>query len=89
MSSINMNDESYEMNLYSLNKKKRMNFLKVSAEHISNKEKKINICDEVFKRLNNNLINAFARKFKFDYHESSEAKIKSFRIIHEILFKTT
>ena len=40
MSSINMNNESFEMILHSLNEKKRMNFLKVSAEHVSNKEKK-------------------------------------------------
>ena len=50
-------------------------------------KKKFNVRDEVFKRLNNDLINVFVRKFKFDYHESSEAKIKSFRIIHEVLFK--
>ena len=40
ISSINMNDESFEMILHSLNKKKRMNFLKMSAEHVSNKEEK-------------------------------------------------
>ena len=40
MSFINMNDESLEMILHSLNKKKRVSFLKVSAEHVSNKEKK-------------------------------------------------
>ena len=39
MSSINMNDESLEMILHSLNEKKRMSFLKMSAEHVSNKEK--------------------------------------------------
>ena len=38
INSINRNDESFEMILYSLNKKKRMSFLKVSAEHVSNKE---------------------------------------------------
>ena len=38
MSSINMNNESFEMILHSLNEKKRMNFLKVFAKHISNKE---------------------------------------------------
>ena len=40
MSSINMNDESLEMILHSLNEKKRVSFLKVPAEHVSNKEKK-------------------------------------------------
>ena len=39
MSSINMNDESFEMILHSLNEKKRVSFLKVPAEHVSNKEK--------------------------------------------------
>ena len=51
-------------------------------------KKKFNVRDEVFKRLNNDLINVFVRKFKFDRHESSEAKIESFRVIHEISFKT-
>ena len=40
MSFINMNDESFEMILHSLNKKKRVSFLKMSAEHVNNKEKK-------------------------------------------------
>ena len=87
MNSINMNDESFEIILYSLNEKKRMNFLKMLAEHVSNK-KKIRVRDEIFKRLKDNLINVFARKFKFDRHESFEAKVKSFRIIHEVSFKT-
>ena len=39
MSSININDELLEMILHSLNEKKRMSFLKVSAEHVNNKEK--------------------------------------------------
>ena len=39
MSFINMNDKSLEMILHSLNEKKRMSFLKVPAEHVSNKEK--------------------------------------------------
>ena len=39
MSSININDKSFEMILHSLNEKKRMSFLKVPAEHVSNKEK--------------------------------------------------
>ena len=34
-----MNDESFEMILYFLNQKKRVNFLKMPAEHISNKGK--------------------------------------------------
>ena len=39
MNSINMNNESFEIILHSLNEEKRMNFLKVSAVHINNKEK--------------------------------------------------
>ena len=39
ISSINMNDESFEIVLHSLNKEKRMSFLKVPAEHINNKRK--------------------------------------------------
>ena len=39
MSFININDESFKMILYSLNEKKRMSFLRVSAKHINNKEK--------------------------------------------------
>ena len=88
MSSINMNDESLEMILHFLNEKKRMNFLRVSAEHVSNK-KKVRVRDEVFKCLNDDLINVLARKFKFDCHESSETKVGSFRIMNEISFKTT
>ena len=38
MSSINMNDESFEMVLHSLNGEKRVSFLEVPAEHVSNKE---------------------------------------------------
>ena len=52
-------------------------------------KKKVNVCNEVFKRLNNDLINVFARKFKFDRHESSETKVKFLRVIYEILFKIT
>ena len=37
---VNMNDESLKMILHLLNDEKRMNFLKVFAEHISNKDKK-------------------------------------------------
>ena len=40
MNFINMNNESFEMILHSLNEKKRVSFLKVPAEHVSNKEKK-------------------------------------------------
>ena len=39
MNSININNELLEMVLHSLNKKKRVSFLKMSAEHINNKEK--------------------------------------------------
>ena len=41
MSSINMNNESFEMILHSLNEKKRVSFLKMPAEHVSNKEEKL------------------------------------------------
>ena len=37
---INMNNESFKMILHSLNEKKRVSFLKMSAEHVSNKEEK-------------------------------------------------
>ena len=40
MNVINMNDDSLKMILHSLNGEKRMNFLKMSAEHISNKDEK-------------------------------------------------
>ena len=40
MNSINMNNESFKIILYFLNEKKRMNFLRMPAEHVSNKEKK-------------------------------------------------
>ena len=40
MSSINMNDELFEIILHSLNKKKRMSFLRISVKHINNKEEK-------------------------------------------------
>ena len=36
---INMNNELFKMILYSLNEKKRVNFLKVSTEHVNNKKK--------------------------------------------------
>ena len=38
MSSINRNDEFLKIILHSLNEKKRMSFLKMSAEHVSNKK---------------------------------------------------
>ena len=40
-SSININDELFEMILHSLNKKKRMSFLKMPVEHVSNKEEEL------------------------------------------------
>ena len=40
MNSINRNDESFEMILHSLNEKKRVNFLRVLAEHVNNNKKK-------------------------------------------------
>ena len=40
INSINMNEGFLEMILHSLNKKKRVSFLRISAEHVSNKEKK-------------------------------------------------
>ena len=49
--------------------------------------KKINVRDEVFKRLSDDLINVFARKFKSDRHESFKAKVESLQIIHKVLFK--
>ena len=39
MSFINMNDKSFKMILYSLNEKKRVSFLKMFAEYVSNKRK--------------------------------------------------
>ena len=50
-------------------------------------KKRINVRDKIFKRLNDDLINVFVRKFKFDRHKSFEAKIKSFQVIHEVSFK--
>ena len=46
---VNINDDSLKMILYSLNDEKRMNFLKMFAEHINNKDKKFVF---VFKTLN-------------------------------------
>ena len=39
MSFVNINDEFFKMILHSLNDEKRISFLKISAEHASNKEK--------------------------------------------------
>ena len=44
-----MNDDSLKMMLHSLNDEKRMSFLKMSAKHINNKNKKFVF---VFKTLN-------------------------------------
>ena len=86
MSFININNEIFEMILYFLNKKKRVNFLKMFAEHVSNK-KKVCVYNNISKRLNNDLINIFVRKFKSDRHESFKARVKSFRVVHEVSFK--
>ena len=49
MNVINMNDDSLKIILHSLNDEKRMNFLKMSAKHINNKNKKFIF---IFKILN-------------------------------------
>ena len=49
MNVINMNNDSLKMILHSLNNEKRINFLKVSAKHINNKNKKFLF---IFKILN-------------------------------------
>ena len=41
ISFININDESFEMILHSLNEKNWVNFLRMSAEHVNNKEEKL------------------------------------------------
>ena len=41
MSFINMNNESFEIILHSLNEEKRINFLRVSTEYINNKKEKL------------------------------------------------
>ena len=46
---INMNNNSLKIILHLLNNEKRMNFLKMSAEHINNKNKKFIF---IFKTLN-------------------------------------
>ena len=40
MSVININDDSLKMMLHSFNDEKRINFLKIFAEHVSNKDEK-------------------------------------------------
>ena len=40
MNVININDDLLKMILHSLNNKKRMNFLKMFAKHINNKNEK-------------------------------------------------
>ena len=64
-----------------------MSFLRISAEHVNNK-RKVYIFDKIFKCLNDDLINIFVRKFKFDCHELFEKIIKSFRVVYEVLFKS-
>ena len=49
MNVVNMNDDSLKMMLHSLNDEKRVNFLKVFAEHVSNKNEKFVF---IFKILN-------------------------------------
>ena len=63
-----------------------MNFLKMSVKISA--IKKIDVYNEIFKCLNNDLINVFARKFKVDRHKSFEIKTKFLRVIHEVLFKS-
>ena len=40
MNVVNMNDDSLKMMLHSLNDEKRVNFLRIFAEHVSNKDEK-------------------------------------------------
>ena len=49
MNAVNMNNDSLKIILHSLNDEKRMNFLKMFAEHINNKNEKFIF---VFKILN-------------------------------------
>ena len=49
MNVVNMNNDSLKMMLHSLNDEKRINFLKIFAEHVSNKNEKFVF---VFKTLN-------------------------------------
>ena len=49
MSTVNMNDNSLKIMLHSLNDEKQMNFLRISAKHVNNKNEKFIF---VFKILN-------------------------------------
>ena len=49
MNVVNMNNNSLKIILYSLNDKKRISFLKISAKHINNKNEKFVF---IFKTLN-------------------------------------
>ena len=49
MNVVNINDDLLKMILYLLNDEKRMNFLKMSAEHINNKNKKFVFIFETLK----------------------------------------
>ena len=49
MNAVNMNNNLLKMMLHSLNDEKRINFLKIFAEHVSNKDEKFVF---VFKTLN-------------------------------------
>ena len=69
MSFINMNDKSLKTILHFLNEKKRVKFLRTFAEHVNNKEKEFIFAMKSLNELNNNVINAFVRKFKFNRHE--------------------
>ena len=40
MNAVNMNNDSLKMMLYSLNNEKRINFLRIFAEHVNNKDEK-------------------------------------------------
>ena len=49
INAVNMNDNSLKMILHSFNDEKRINFLKIFAEHVNNKDEKFIF---VFKTLN-------------------------------------
>ena len=49
ISAVNINDNSLKMMLHSLNDEKRISFLKIFAEHVSNKDEKFVF---IFKTLN-------------------------------------
>ena len=81
MSFVNMNNEFLKMMLHSLNNEKRINFLKISVEHVNNKKKDLKnfyICREFFKHLNDDLINAFAQKIKSNRCKFSKIKVNFF-----------